>query len=421
MEIRIDDWDKLPAQDEFYSDLKTNTLMFSGGLGSGKTHVLCRKALQLSALNRDYSGAILCPTYKDFRRDVRPEFEKILTDMGLKESEHYWFNKSYNEYSFVWNKNPLYILSGEQPIAGPNLAYCLINEFSLIQYERIKEMLRRVRVKDAKYKQRCLAGTPEDVHGWVEDFVELQQAQIDDDMFRIIFSDTRENIHVDEGYRKHLETMLDEQALKVFASGQIVRLGGDYFYYAFNRTNNVVAQEYVPENIVYVGLDFNVGKMAASFAHITIEDGKKYVRIFDELLLEGDSDTNKMCIAIKKRFDIDQVIITCDASGRARKTSGRSDVEIIKSHGFQVRHRRANPRLRERQLLVNGLMSKGCIVVDPKCKGVIKDFEKVQQNKVDYSKIKDKDDKLTHFSDGIDYLIDWEYSLSIRRSRTIQL
>ena len=339
---------------------------------------------------------------------------------------HYWFHETHKEFRFVWNKRPLYILTAEKPIAGPNLAYCLINEFSLVPWVRINEMIRRVRVKEAKYKQKCLAGTPEDIHGWLEDFVEQQEARNEKNpnAFKIVYSDTAENTFIDENYRETLEGLLDEQSLKVFASGQIVRLGGEYFYYAFQRKVNVAPNTEDKSELVHVGLDFNVGKMAATFSHLRYIDGKKTLFVFGELLLEGDSDTLKMGRAIITRFGLGRVIITCDASGKSRKTSGRSDVQTLHSLGFsqeQVRYKAANPRLRERQILVNGLLSHGQIIVDPSCKKTIKDFEKVQQNKVDYSKVKDKDDKLTHLSDGLDYLIDWEFQVNFRRSKTIQL
>lgn len=418
----------MPGQSVFYEDLMSKIIMLSAGLGGGKTHVLCRKMLQLSALNAGHPGGLLCPTFKDFRRDVKPEMQKILEDeMGLREKKHYWFNKSYAEYTFIWNKKPLYILTGEQPIAGPNLAYCGINEFSLIRFERIKEMLRRVRLKEAPYLQRCLAGTPEDIHAWLEDFVEMQEKlnETDPNAFNLIYADTRENIHIDPEYRAHLESMLDEQALKVFASGMIVRLGGDYFYYSFSRPKNVKPCQHDPEKIVHVGLDFNVGKMAASFNHVYNDrlKGKK-IETFGELLLEGDSDTPKMGKAILERFPKERIVITCDSSGKNRQRTGVSDVQALLDLGFhkeQVRYKRSNPRLRERQLLINGIFAKERYSVDPSCRRVIKDFEKVQQSKIDYTKIKDKDDKLTHFSDGLDYLFDFEYNFDLRKSRTRQL
>jgi hypothetical protein len=416
MVINLEDWEKLPKQDELFADVSTETLLYSAGLGSGKTHYLCRKALKLSALNRGHPGGFLVPAYTDFSRDVKPEMEKILEEMlGLQKNKHWWFHETKKEYSFAWNKKPLYIFTGEKPIAGPNLAYCLINEFSLIPYVRIQEMLRRVRVKEAPYRQKNLAGTPEDVHGWLEEFISKYE---NDPTFKIVYSDTAENTFINDDYRAHLEKMLDSQSLKVFASGQIVKIGSDYFYFSFDRTKNIQPVKYDPDRIVYVGMDFNVGKMASSFSH-KIEDKQLF---FDEILLEGNSDTDQMCKAILQRYPKEKIKIRCDASGNARKTSGSSDVNILHSYFGKenVLFTTVNPRLRDRQLLINGMLDHGRVLIDPSCKLIIKDFEKVKQNKTDFTKDKDKDDKLTHFSDGADYVL-WIEHLNniVLKARTV--
>jgi len=414
MEINLEDWDKLPSQQECYADVATDTLLFAGGLGSGKTHYLCRKALKLSALNAGHSGGFLVPAYSDFSRDVKPEMEIILEEkMGLQKNKHWWFHETRKEYSFIWNRKPLYIFTGEKPIAGPNLAYCLINEFSLIHYDRIKEMLRRVRVKEAPYKQKNLAGTPEDVHGWLEEFIELYDNKPG---FRMVHADTKENTFIDDNYRAHLETMLDAQSLKVFASGQIVKIGSDYFYYSFDRSRNIKPVSYDKDALIYVGIDFNVGKMTASFSH---KNGDKQ-RFFDEILLEGNSDTPQLCKAILNRYPKDKIKVRCDAAGNARKTSGSSDVDTLREYFGRenVLFSTVNPRLRDRQLLINGMMAHSRIEVDPKCKLLIRDFEKVKQNKIDFTKLKDKDAKLTHFSDGADYVLWIEHLSNINLKAT---
>jgi hypothetical protein len=80
-----------------------------------------------------------------------------------------------------------------------------------------------------------------------------------------------------------------------------------------------------------------------------------------------------------------------------------------------------NPRLRDRQLLINGMMDHERIEVDPKCKLLIRDFAKVKQNKIDFTKLKDKDEKLTHFSDGADYVLWIEHLSNINMKATSQV
>jgi len=413
-------FNKLKAQAELFDDDKTKTILFSGGLGSGKTYALCMKALKLSYINKGYAGGILCPSYSDFKKDVFPTIIQVLEENKVK----YRYHKQDKVFMFPWSKAPLYVFTGEKPIAGPNLAYCLINEHSLMQYDRISEMLRRVRIKRAPAPQRVLCGTPEDRYGWLMDWVEAQQAVGN---FKIVYADTSENVHIDQNYRKELEALLDDEAMKIFAEGQIVRIGGDYFYYAFSRKRNIDRSvDFLRDHVIHVGLDFNVGNMSATFSHkVEIEHNKYAQHFFDELVLKGDSNTYQMCTAIKARYPSDwkdNLIITCDASGKNRSTSARTnvmnDVGILREAGFEVRLKRANIRMRKRQLLVNGMLSHGLIRISPECKLTIKDLEKVQQNRTDFTKIKDKDNKLTHLSDTIDYVMDYEYSLVTEKQRT---
>jgi hypothetical protein len=427
MIIDLDAWDALPAQAEIYDDTTTKILTLSGGLGSGKSYVGVRKALQLSALNQGFAGGFLCPAYSDFRKDIKPLFEEILEEqLGLVKNKHWFFHNTHKEYTFIWNKKPLYIFTAENPIAGPNLAYCVINEFSLMKWERVNEMMRRVRVKDAQYKQRVLVGTPEDTYAWLEEFVDNQESINKDvpENFKIVYSDTRDNTHIDPDYRRQLESMLDEQQLKVFASGQIVKLGSDYFYYAYDDSKNVSEKAvYNKDAIVHVGLDFNVGRMCASLSHVYGNDEDKELHVFDEIELLGNSDTRDMKKALLARYSADQMVITCDAAGNNRGTIGlknmKSDVSILRAaaeglEGLKVRFKSHNQGMRKRQLLMNGLISHQKILIHPKCKKVRRDFKKVRQDQTDFTKSK-KIPELTHFSDGIDYICDFEFKLPERK------
>lgn len=416
---------KTPAQAKVFDDDITSTVLFSGGLGSGKTYVLCNKMLKLSNLNRGFAGGLLVPDYPSFRKDIQPTFEDIFQKNGIKHK----FNRQENAYYFPWNRKPLYIFTAEKPIAGPNLAYCGINEFSLMRYERIKEMTRRVRLKDAPFKQSILAGTPEDIHGWLEEYKESMERlnQERPDAFKIVYGSTKDNIYLTEHYLSDLKATLDEQALRVFTEGEIVKIGGNYFYYSFSREKNVTDfSVYQKGQLVHVGLDFNVGNMTATFSHKIIHNGRAEQHFFDELILKGDSNTYTIAEAIINRFPDEyrngNLLITCDASGNSRKSSAteqlQSDVAILQSKKLRVRFKQINPRLRERQLLMNGLFYHGIVKINPKCKELIKDFTQVMQEPKDFSKVK-SDPNRTHTSDTADYVCDFEYDLPDRIRKPI--
>ena len=421
MKIDLDDWDKLPTQQLLYENNTYNIVMQSSGLGGGKSHGAVRKALQLSALNQGYSGGFLCPSYADFKRDIRPLFDEILEDhIGLKKNKHWWFHGSDKTYKFIWNKKPLYIFTAEKPIAGPNLAYCLINEFSLMQYDRVNEMLRRVRVKEAPVKQKIMVGTPEDMYGWLEDFVE-QQEKLNDKIpnnFKLYTSDTDENYYLDENYGAYLEGMLDPMQLKIFKQGKIGSIGSNLFYYAFDIERNRSNKELDTNRPLYINIDFNVDNMHATVAQIYYEGGNKYSHFVDEIVLKNSgADTFAMRDAIRQKYlnFHGNIIITVDASGRNRKTTGKSDVKVLREYFDNVRYKSSgNDRLKHRQVLVNGLFNHGYLFINKdNCPILWKDMRKVRQ-KDDFTKDGTAKD-LTHASDTLDYFVMQEYNLKDRK------
>jgi hypothetical protein len=107
-----------------------------------------------------------------------------------------------------------------------------------------------------------------------------------------------------------------------------------------------------------------------------------------------------------------------DASGFHEQTTGASDYEIIREHlsihtSAPVTYRvpRSNPSVRERTNLMNSKLQSASgeigILVDPKCKELIKDFEQVSFKEDSNHIDKDRDRLRTHLSDALGYLL-WQ-------------
>jgi len=119
--------------------------------------------------------------------------------------------------------------------------------------------------------------------------------------------------------------------------------------------------------------------------------------IFDEIYLEN-SDTYKMANELKLRKYNGTLIP--DSTGKARKTSGKSDHEILKEAGFRIPHV-TNPFVTDRVNNVNRLFTDNRIIINPRCKKLIADLEKVvwKDNKLDQK----TNPMLTHISDAMGY------------------
>lgn len=394
---------KLPHQAIFHDDDESKILNLSGGFGSGKSYSLVMKILKLSRLNQNIPGGLLCPDYAEYRRDILPIFENIQDENRI----NFRYNQNEKWWIFPWTRSKLYIFTADKKIRGPNLGYGGINEVGLIEYVRFKEFLGRIRVKGATCPQIACVGTPEGVGAWTyEHFIETPRPNT-----RVIYADTRDNIHLDEGYIQLLKDNYDEKMLEAYLMGKYVNMNGRQFYYAFDRKLNTdTTIQQIEDQKIHVAIDFNVDNMSASLWNI--HEGRNLA--FGEIYIPENADTQRLCEALMARGVYpENSVLYPDPAGNARSTKGYSDVQILRNNGyFDIRFKSKTPHFRQRQLCVANLMSKGKVVANPTtCPRLIKDWEAVEQNIVDFSKVK-TNPKLTHFSDGADYFLDYNNPLS---------
>lgn len=400
-----------PCQLALQHDLISKFIHVSGGYGSGKTYGLLAKALQLSAINK-LSGGLVCPSFPEYKKDVLPLFEEILDQNKIK----YIYHKTDHWFQFPWSKAKLYVVTAERKIKGPNWAFACINEVTLIPLERYKEIIARVRLKTAKLMQVVSVGTPEGfANEYFEYFIEKPFPGL-----RVIYGNTRENLHnLNEDYVSNLENSYDAISLQTYLDGQWMNMSGRRFYYSYsaqkNHDLNIKRIDWEP---AHISMDFNVDPMTCTMWHYV---GGMLLG-FDQIELSGPQgyDTKKLCDAIKARgYDPNDCIIYPDPAGNARTTKGMPDHEILRTNGFHnIRVKSAAPRMRERQLNVNNLLDKRIIRFHPdNCPGIKRDMMHVEQNIITLEKEK-ANPKLTHFSDGLDYLCDILYPFSGKKPET---
>ena len=408
---------KNPHQKEFHNDLMSRFLHLSTGFGGGKTYALVMKALQLSLYNAPYPGGLVVPDFKEFKKDVLPEMESIFEKNNIPYKHH----QTDHYFTFPWSKGKLFIVSADKSIRGPNWAYALINEVTLIPLKKYKEVIGRVRVKRAKFPQICSVGTPEGYSSeYYEYFIENPPVKMVDKL-RIIYGRTDDNIdNLHEDYLDNLESAYDRKMIATFRDGLWVNMADNVFYYSYDpRKNHDMKLDRNQFDQYHISMDFNVDPFTAT---IWGSDGYSVFGV-DQINLEGSEGfrTENMIAALMARgYTPHNSIIYPDPAGTARSTKGLPDVTILRNAGFEVRVKTVAPRFRTRQLNCNNLLDKSRIKFHPiKCKGIKKDLEAVEQNIVTLEKIKDNP-KLTHFSDGMDYMCDIMFPFSGNAKATTQ-
>lgn len=387
----------------------------SGGYGSGKSFSLAMKLFDLSWLNRPHPGGLMCPSFQDYKRDMLPAMEAILEKHRL--IDHVKYNKSEFRWQFPWNPRPLYVVSAEKKLKGPNWAYAGVNELSLCPFERYRELMARVRVRNAKVPQIASVGTYEGIYPEYDDFF-WDKAN---EKSRVIQASTRANqANLEDGYIEMLESAYDSRMVQAYIDGERVSLTGNAFYYGYRPDRNDRPNYPVPDREVLeylITIDFNVDPMCAG---VWIRTPKGGVVCIDQVKLEGMQgyDTRQLGQALIARgYTGSNSVLFPDPAGQARSTKGLPDVDQLKAMGFtDIRIKASAPRMRVRQLTANNLLEKGLVLIDPvKAPDMKKDLMKVTQDPVTLEKVK-VNPKLTHFSDGMDYMLDILFPWSGRRA-----
>jgi hypothetical protein len=400
---------RLPYQAAFDESTSFYDCLFAG-YGAGKTYALVMKMLRLCAINRGLPGGILTPTMQMFKRDVVPTIETIAAESGLKVR----FMGNPARIIFKDFNATVYVFHGEdegRSIRGPNLAWGVINEATLITEKTFKAFLARVRIKAAVLRQIAMSGTPEGFN-WAYDMF-VAEPREDASVF---YGDMRLNRYVADEYAKMLESSYDDIMVGQYVEGKFINTTSGAALYKFNRAKHVVERiERKPKLEVWVNLDFNVAPFAATLWQRLPPDSKEHHKLeaFDEIAIQG-GDTWEMGKLIKEKAgtDVSNIVLFPDPAGNARKTSAHeniTDIQILEGMGFNDIRYNVGLTVKECLLAANSFVGKNLIRIDRKrCKETVKDFEQVTL-KPGTNNLDKKNLARTHWLDGFKNMIEHEW------------
>ncbi|MGB9454726.1 MAG: terminase family protein [Bryobacteraceae bacterium] len=403
-------YDPLPSQKSFH-DLTARFKGFSGPIGSGKSQALCQEAIRLSYLNPRRMGLLGAPTYQMLRDATQATLFEIL-DSNRIPYEH---NKAENTLRMKDTGSRIVFRPVDEfeRLRGTNLAWFGLDELT---YTPEAAWLRlEGRLRDPKAQRLCgfAVWTPKG-YDWVyRKFVDGATKG-----YGVVVAQPYENrfllSRVPDFYDR-LRESYDEQFFQQEALGAYLSLSGGTVYSSFARAQNMT--EVGPDQRLPLlwALDFNVDPMSSLV--VQIAGGK--VRVLDEIVVRNGT-TMEACEEFLRRYPEHWagVHIYGDVSGNQRQTTGASDYEMIREYfqahsGMTLQYHvpRTNPSVRERINLTNAKLRSATgevgLLVDPKCKELIKDLEQVTY-KADSNAIdKDRDRMKTHLSDALGYLL-WQ-------------
>lgn len=385
---------------------------YVGGFGSGKTWAgcfsMCQRYYKYPKVNQGYFG----PTFPHIRDIFYPTIEEVSHAMGLRVDIKEG-NKEVHFYSGSKYRGTTIGRSMDRPgsIVGFKIGSCLIDELDILPSNKAqlawRKIIARLRWQDA-INGADVTTTPEGFNETYRLFVEdlLEKPHLNN-TYGLVQASTRENEkNLPEGYIQSLEDTYPIELIDAYIDGRFCNLTSGTVYYAFDRRKHNSNEEVLDKEPLYIGMDFNVTKMAATVYVIRNYDEWHAVGQFKDIF-----DTPAMINAIKTRYASHHITVYPDASGDSRKTvnASVSDISLLNSAGFQVKANGSNPAVKDRILATNKRFQMNKLFVN--CllaPNVAKCFE---HQAYDDNGEPDKKSGFDHQNDGSTYPIAYEFPI----------
>ena len=388
---------------------------FVGGLGSGKTAAAIARAMALKTHFKQCDVAYYLPTY--------PLVEDIafrrFPDLCERKGWTYKLNKASAFIEFPGNGRIVFrTMENPARIVGYEVAHSICDELDTLPIEKAREVWNKV---IARNRQKCgmantvaVATTPEGFRFVWERWVKNKAPGYV--LFRAKTEDNAANLPA--GYIDNLRNSYPTNLLAAYLDGEFVNLTSGSVYPEFDRALNVSHETIKEKETLHVGMDFNVGKMAAIL--FVLREGLPHAvnEIVDVL------DTPAMATILRDRYKAKghSIMVYPDASGGARKSNNasESDIAILRQHGFSICVNPANPRVKDRVLSFNRQIHNDGkrsfrINVDL-CPHLVESLEKQAYDK---NGEPDKSGGLDHVLDAAGYFIVYKFPIQ-RRIATVQ-
>lgn len=341
---------------------------FVAGFGSGKTWVgcagICKHVWEWPRINSGY----FAPTYPQIRDIFFPTIEEVAFDWGLKvktkESD-----KEVEFYSGGQYRSTTICRSMEKPqtIVGFKIGHALVDELDVLPKLKAEHAWRKI-IARMRYNVDGLKNgvdvttTPEGFKFVYQQFVkQLREKPALNDMYGLVQASTFDNeLNLPPDYIPSLMDSYPEQLIMAYLNGQFVNLTSGTIYTAYDRKLNCSQETIQPGEALFIGMDFNVGKMSA-IVHVKRLGLPHAV---DEII--NGYDTPDMIRQIKERYwlyadgefrNTRQIRVYPDASGGSRKSvkASETDISLLKQAGFMVSAPGANPPVKDRINSMNAM------------------------------------------------------------------
>lgn len=340
---------------------------FVAGFGSGKTWVGCAGLGKHAYEFPGVAAGYFAPTFGQIRDIFYPTIDECLFYWGLTCSVRIG-NHEVDIYRGRTYMGTVLCRSMDDPgsIVGFKIGKALVDEIDVMSKDKAALNFRKI-IARMRYVREGLPNgvdfttTPEGFKFVHAQFV----AQVRSNpalaaQYGLVQASTYDNeANLPSDYIPSLLSAYPRELIEAYINGQFVNLQTGTVYASYNREANRCADTVQPGEPLFIGMDFNVGKMAA-IVHVKRQGNPCAV---DEIV--NGYDTPDMIRKIKERYwryeggnysSTCQIRIYPDASGDSRKSvnASKTDLALLREAGFTVCAPAANPPVKDRVNAMNG-------------------------------------------------------------------
>lgn len=332
------------------------------GFGTGKTWGgcadLCKFAWEWPGVNAGY----FAPTYPMIRDIFFPTMEEVAEDWGLEVDIHE-SNKEVHVYAAGEYRSTVICRSMEKPgsIVGFKIGKALVDELDVMPLLKAEQAWRKI-IARLRWKEDGLENgvsvttTPEGFKFVYQQFVKALRDKPElAKLYGLVQASTYDNAkNLPGDYISSLRASYPPQLIEAYLRGKFVNLTAGAVYPNFDRRLNHTPEAIKPNEVLHVGMDFNVLNMTGIVNVIR----ENLPLTLAEVCKVRDTPT--MARVLKERYVSKghQVVVYPDASGQntSSKNASESDISILRAAGLAVHVNPSNPAVKDRVNAVNALI-----------------------------------------------------------------
>ena len=317
---------------------------------SGKSEALFKRTIIQKLKYKKLNQGYFAPTHDLVKLIAFPRISNLLTELGLK----FDLNKSDKIFT-IKNYGQIICRSMDNPdsIVGFEIADAVVDELDTLKKEHAENAWNKIIARcrqpknDGLPNTAAVGTTPEGFRFCYDRWVKNGGGD-----YQLVKAPTMSNPYIPQSYIDSLRATYNPKLLSAYLDGEFVNLTSGAVYPDFDRQLNASFESVQDGDVLHVGMDFNVLKMAAVV--YVIRDSLPHA--VDELV--GVRDTPTMAVLLKERYPNHKICIYPDAAGQATssKNSSESDHAILRQHGFTLYVNGTNPAIKDRLNAMNSLI-----------------------------------------------------------------